>query len=176
MTSHAKTQPIDRAQAALYDQLYQIAKTALRREPPGHLLQATLLANDAYMKLLDQKNLSPNDASAKLAAGSIIIRRLLVDDARRRNCLKRGGPLTSQSQTTGVFVEQTRSLDLIELNDALELLQTRYPRAAQVVEFRFFAGLTYEEISEQLAISVRTVKSDWQFAKCWLYRELEKHT
>ncbi|WP_419187786.1 ECF-type sigma factor [Stieleria bergensis] len=111
-----------------------------------------------------------------MAAGSIIIRRLLVDDARRRNCLKRGGPLTGQSQTTGVFAEQTRSLDLIELNDALELLQTRYPRAAQVVEFRFFAGLTYEEISEQLAISVRTVKSDWQFAKCWLYRELEKHT
>ena len=175
MKNETKPQPTDQG-PALYEQLYQIAKTALRREAPGHLLQATLLADDAYMKLLDQKNLLPEDDHAMLAAGSTIIRRLLVDHARKRNSLKRGGQVATQTQSPCGLAEPSRLLEIVELNDALELLQTKHPRAAQVVEFRFFAGLTYEEISQQLCISVRTVKNDWRFAKAWLYRELGNHT
>ena len=159
-------------QPSFYAQLHRIAEWALQRERPGHSLQPTLLVNDAYMRLLEQRNISPSDRSAVIAAGATIIRRLLVDYARKRKSQKRGGNQGRGGQLHVSIAESTNHLDVLELNDALEALSRHRPRAAQVVELKFFGGLTSEEVGEQIGISIRTVKSDWRFAKAWLYREL----
>ena len=162
---------------AIYDQLIQIAEQALRREPPGHALQPTMLANDAYLRLLDQRNLkqrrlSQRDRSCIVAAGANIIRRLLVDYARKRKTMKRGGRLSRLSSSSVSIADKTNYLVVLELNDALETLGMQRPRAARVVELKFFGGLTSEEIGEQIGVSLRTVKNDWRFAKSWLCQEL----
>lgn len=159
-------------QPSVYDQLHKIAEKALRRESPGHSLQPTLLVNDAYMRLLEQRNVSPDDRSAVIAAGATIIRRLLVDYARKRKSQKRGGENGRGKELHVSITDNANHLDVLELNDALELLGVQRPRAAQVVELKFFGGLTSEEIGKQIGVSLRTVKSDWRFAKAWLYREL----
>ncbi len=157
---------------SVYTQLHQIAERALRQESPGHSLQPTLLVNDAYLRLLNQRNVCPDDRSAVLSAGATIIRRLLVDYARKRKSLKRGGEKGRGLGLHFSVADNANHLDVLELNDALESLSGERPRAAQVVELKFFGGLTSEEIGEQIGVSVRTVKSDWRFAKAWLYREL----
>ena len=157
---------------SIYKQLREIAEKALKRETPGHSLQPTLLVNDAYLRLLEQRNVNPEDRSAVMAAGANIIRRLLVDYARKRKTLKRGGEKGRGKELHVSIVDNANVLDVLELNDALERLGEQHPRAAQVVELKFFGGLTSEEIGEQVGVSLRTVKSDWRFAKAWLYREL----
>ena len=157
---------------SVYEQLHQIAERALQRETPGHSLQPTLLVNDAYLRLLEQRNVNPEDRSAVFAAGANIIRRLLVDYARKRKALKRGGEKGRGNGLHLSIVGNANVLDVLELNDALERLGEQRPRAAQVVELKFFGGLTSEEIGVQIGVSLRTVKSDWRFAKAWLYREL----
>lgn len=158
--------------SSIYEQLHQVAEQALQHEKPGHSLQPTLLVNDAYLRLLDQKNVDPSDRSAVMAAGAVIIRRLLVDYARKRKSKKRGGAYGRGNRLHLSIADDANKLDVLELNDALDLLGKQRPRAAQVVERKFFGGLTGEEIAEQLGVSLRTVKSDWRFAKAWLYREL----
>ncbi|MCA9022468.1 MAG: sigma-70 family RNA polymerase sigma factor [Planctomycetaceae bacterium] len=157
---------------SIYDQLHGLAEKALNRETPGHSLQPTLLVNDAYMRLQDQNNLDPADRSQMLAAGATIIRRLLVDYARERKRLKRGGKAGRGIPLHISVADDARELDILELNDALEALAKEFPRAAGIVELKFFGGLTGEEIAEQLDISLRTVNNDWKFAKAWLYRAL----
>lgn len=159
-------------QPSVYGQLHQIAEKALQRERPGHSLQPTLLVNDAYMRLLDQRNIRPDDRSAVIAAGATIIRRLLVDYARKRKSRKRGGENGRGIPLHVSISDNANHLDVLELNEALESLADQRPRAAQVVELKFFGGLTGEEAAEQIGVSLRTVKSDWRFAKAWLYREL----
>ena len=159
-------------QASIYEQLHQVAEKALQREKPGHSLQPTLLVNDAYLRLLDQKNVDPSDRSAVMAAGAVIIRRLLVDYARKRKSQKRGGANGRGNRLHLSIADNANQIDVLELNDALEALGVQRSRAAQVVELKFFGGLTSEEIGEQIGVSLRTVKSDWRFAKAWLYREL----
>jgi RNA polymerase sigma-70 factor (ECF subfamily) len=157
---------------SVYAQLRRIAERALQRENPGHSLQPSLLVNDAYLRLLEQRNISPDDRSAVMAAGATIIRRLLVDYARKRKSQKRGGEKGRGKGLHLSIADNANHLDVLELNDALEALGNQRPRAAQVVELKFFGGLTSEEIGEQIGVSLRTVKSDWRFAKAWLYREL----
>jgi len=159
-------------QPSVYQHLHRIAEKALSRERPGHSLQPTLLVNDAYMRLLDQRNISPADRSAVIAAGATIIRRLLVDYARKRKSQKRGGENGRGNRLHVSISDNANHLDVLDLNDALDTLGKERPRAAQIVELKFFGGLTGEEISEQIGVSLRTVKSDWRFAKAWLYREL----
>ncbi len=163
-------------QSSIYEQLHLLAERALARETPGHSLQPTLLVNDAYLKLVDQKNVDPADRSQVMAAGGTIIRRLLVDYARTRKAQKRGGP---DGRGIGLHIsvaDSARQLDVLELNDALEALGAENPRAAQVVELKFFGGLSGEEIAEQLDVSLRTVNNDWRFAKAWLYRTLSSES
>lgn len=157
---------------SLYDQLHHLAEQALTREQAGHSLQPTLLVNDAYLRLQEQRNLDPEDRSMVLATGATIIRRLLIDYARRRRSKKRGGPQGRGSPLHVSVVDNAKGLDILELNDALEALANELPRAARIVELKFFGGLTGEEVSEQLGVSLRTVNNDWKFAKAWLYREL----
>ena len=157
----------------MYDQLHQIAGRALKREQPGHSLQPTILVHDAYLRLLNQQNVDRDNRSEVLAAGANIIRRLLVDYARKRKSLKRGGDVGRGNCLHVSVADNANHIDVLELHDALEEFGRLRSRAAQVVELRFFGGLTSEEVADQLGISVRTVKSDWRFAKAWLYREFE---
>ncbi len=159
-------------QNSVYDQLHRLAQGALQRETPGHSLQPTLLVHDAYLKLLEQKNVDPADRSQVMAAGATIIRRLLVDYARTRKAQKRGGPDGRGIPLHISVADSARQLDVLELHDALVALGDVNARAAQVVELKFFGGLSGDEIAEQLDVSLRTVNNDWRFAKAWLYRAL----
>lgn len=171
MTASPDNDPISWHQS-IYDQLHGLAEKALNRETPGHSLQPTLLVNDAYLRLQEQRNLDPADRSQMMAAGATIIRRLLVDYARERKRLKRGGKAGRGIPLHISVTDAARELDILELNDALEALAGELPRAARIVELKFFGGLTGEEIAEQLEVSLRTVNNDWKYAKAWLYREL----
>lgn len=157
---------------SIFDELHRLAKAAMLNETAAHSLQPTLLVNDAYLKLAAQRNLDAADRSQLLAAGANIIRRLLVEYARKRRALKRGGPDGRGEPLHVNVAADSRELDMLELDDALEKLQTINARAAEVVELKFFGGLQVEEIAQQLEVSERTVKSDWRFAKAWLHREL----
>ena len=159
-------------QRSVYDELHAIAERALTGERAGHSLQPTLLVNDAYLRLQQQKNVDPKHRSMMLAAGATIIRRLLVDYARTRKRKKRGGNEGRGIPLHVSMADDAKGLDVLDLNDALEALAKELPRAAQIVELKFFGGLTGEEIAAQLSISLRTVNNDWKFAKAWLYREL----
>ena len=159
-------------QHSVYDQLHRLAQRALARETPGHSLQPTLLVNDAYLKLLEQRNVDPADRSQVMAAGATVIRRLLVDYARTRKAQKRGGREGRGLPLHISVTDSANHLDILELNDALEVLGAENSRAAEVVELKFFGGLTGDEIAERLGVSLRTVNNDWRFAKAWLYRTL----
>ena len=160
-------------QQSIYHELHQIAERALRLETPGHSLQPTLLVHDAYMRLKDQANLAGQDRHRFLAAGAVIIRRLLVDYARKRKASKRGGEKNVEDVLHISTTPDANTVDVLELNDALEVLAKKSPRAARVVELRFFGGLTSDEVADELGVSLSTMNSDWKFAKAWLYRELE---
>ncbi|PQO26400.1 transcriptional regulator [Blastopirellula marina] len=156
----------------LYDELHRLAQRALAKETPGHSLQPTLLVHDAYLRLQKQQNLNEDDRSMMLAAGANIIRRLLVDYARQRKSQKRGGKTGRGIPLHISVAEDANRIDVLELNDALEAFSKVMPRAAEVVELKFFGGMTGDEIANKLGISLRSVNNDWKFAKAWLYREL----
>jgi RNA polymerase sigma factor (TIGR02999 family) len=172
MTASARPNDSSGWQYSLYDQLYRLARGALARETPGHTLQPTILVHDAFVRLLEQRNVNLDDRSQVLAAGATIIRRLLVDYARARKAQKRGGAAGRGIPLHISLVDSANQLDVLELNDALEVLGNENSRAAQVVELKFFGGLSGEEIAEQMGVSLRTVNNDWRFAKAWLYRAL----
>ncbi len=172
MTAQSPDNQSARWNQSIYDQLHGLAEKALNGERAGHSLQPTLLVNDAYLRLRDQQNLDPANRSMMLAAGATIIRRLLVDYARGRKRLKRGGNDGRGIPLHISIADGANGLDVIELSDAMDALATQMPRAARIVELKFFGGLTGDEIAEQLDVSLRTVNNDWKFAKAWLYREL----
>jgi RNA polymerase sigma factor (TIGR02999 family) len=172
----SKTNPSDDDppfRPSLYEQLYTIAEQALRGEKAGHSLQPTLLVNDAYLQLREQRNVRENERSEVLAAGARIIRRLLVDHARARKALKRGGGRTAGDVSLEfVSPDQASHVDILELNDALEALEAQKPRVAKVVELKFFGGLRGREIAAHLGVSRVTAQEDWRYAKQWLSNEL----
>ena len=175
MTSEHPRPPVPKAstwQQSVFDQLHQVAERALARETPGHSLQPTMLVNDAYLRLLEQRNVDAADRSQVMAVGANMIRRMLVDHARRRKAAKRGGPTGRGVPLSVSIVAGTSPLDILELHDALTLFSQQHARAAQIVELKFFGGLTVEEIAAELKVSVRTVHHDWRFAKAWLFRAL----
>ena len=128
--------------------------------------------NDAYVRLQEQRNVDAADRSQVMAAGATIIRRLLIDYARRRKSQRRGGADGRGIPLHMSVPDDASFLDILELNDAMEKLAADNPRAAEVVEMKFFGGLSGEEMAEQLGVSLRTVNNDWRFAKAWLYRTL----
>lgn len=173
MNQSGESSPEPEWQQSIYDELHRLAEAALRRETPGHSLQPTLLVHDAYLKLAAQRNLDPGDRSLYLAAGGNIIRRLLVDYARARKARKRGGEQGRGIPLPVSIAVDASQVDILELDEALTHLAKNYERAAKVVELKFFSGLSGEEISKELEVSLRTVNNDWRFAKAWLYRELD---
>jgi RNA polymerase sigma factor (TIGR02999 family) len=156
----------------VYNELRKVAARHLRGQRPGHTLQTTALVNEAYLRLIDASQVRWQNRAHFFAVSAQLMRRILVDFARSRNYQKRGGGAERVSLDEAMAVAPERGADLLALDEALARLQALNPRQAQVVELRYFGGLSEEETAEALKISVRTVRRDWNFARVWLYREL----
>lgn len=161
--------------AIVYDELRRLAASALRHERAGHTLQPTALVHEAYVRLASEPDERWRDRSHFFAVAALAMRRILVDHARSRNALKRrhyeeAVPLDQ----VAVFAPDTPDLDILALDRALRRLAEIDPRQAQVVELRFFGGLSVEETAEIAGASVRTIKRDWQAARAWLRREMAR--
>jgi RNA polymerase sigma factor (TIGR02999 family) len=162
---------LERMTPLVYEELHRLAKHYMRRERPGHSLQTTALVNEAYMRLVDYKRMQWQDRAHFFAVAAQLMRRILVERARRRN-LKRGGGVVHVSLDEAAAVGGNRPEDLVALDDAMNALARFDPRKVQVVEMRFFGGLSLEETAEVLKISSVTVRRDLRTAKAWLYREI----
>ena|SRR5579871_2302213 len=162
---------LDRLTPIVYDELRRLAGHYMKGERAGHSLQTTALVNEAYMRLIDYRQMQWQNRAHFFAVSSQLMRRILVDHARRHN-LKRGGGVQHVSLEETAMVGGERAADLVALDDAMEALARIDLRKAQVVEMRFFGGLSVEETAEVLNISAVTVMRDWSTAKAWLYREL----
>ena len=159
----------------VYAELRRLAHRYMRRERAGHSLQTTALVNEAYMRLVDCTRMQWQNRAHFFAVSSQLMRRILVDHARRQN-LKRGGGVPHVSLDEAVVVGRQPGLDLVALDDALNALARMDARKGRVVEMRFFAGLSVDEIAAVLKVSPVTVRRDWNSAKIWLYRELSGET
>jgi RNA polymerase sigma-70 factor (ECF subfamily) len=156
----------------VHDELRRIAHGYMARERPGHTLQATALVNEAYLRLIDVRAISWQNRAHFLAMSARMMRRILVDSARARGNDKRGGGAQQVALDEAMLVTNDVGPDLAALDDALRTLEAVHPRKSQVVEMRFFGGMTIEETALALDLSVETVNRDWRFAKLWLMREL----
>ena len=157
----------------VYPDLKRIARRHLRKEIQGHTLQTTALVNEAYLRLVDQKHASWQNRAHFYAIAAKTMRRILVDHARARNRVKRGGGDQCKiSLDEAAIVSGEQATELIALDDALKELAKMDPRRSQVVELRFFAGLNNVEIAEVLKIAPNTVIRDWNMARAWLYHEM----
>ncbi|MGA7415035.1 MAG: sigma-70 family RNA polymerase sigma factor [Bryobacteraceae bacterium] len=159
----------------VYAELHSLARRYLRREHPGHSLQTTALVNEAYLRLVDQQRMQWHNRAQFFAVSAQLMRRILVDHARRHN-LKRGGGVHHVSLDEASVVGGGQDADLVALDDAMNALGRLDPRKVQVVEMRFFGGLSVEETAEVLKVSPVTVMRDWSTARAWLYREMTGET
>ncbi len=166
---------LDRLTPIVYAELHRLARHYMQRERPGHSLQATALVNEAYMRLVDYKGMQWQNRAHFFAVSAQLMRRILVEHARRHN-LKRGGNVPHVSLEDVAIVAEDRGADLVLLDEAMNTLAQFDARKAQVVEMRFFGGLSVEETAEVLNVSSVTVMRDWSTAKAWLYRELAGET
>ena len=157
---------------AVYGELRRLARGYLQRERPDHSLAPTALVHEAYLKLVDQRRVHWQNRSQFFAIAAHLMRRILVDHARSHHAQKRGsgGKVPLGDYDIGY---EASSVDVVALDVALQRLATTYPRQSQLVELRFFGGLTVDEIAAVLDVAPITVKRDWALAKAWLYRELQ---
>jgi RNA polymerase sigma factor (TIGR02999 family) len=160
----------DRLLPVVYGELRRLAAAYLRGERPGHTLQPTALVHEAYVRLINQKQIDWTNRAQFIGIAAVMMRRILVNHARDRIADKRGGgaehvPLTLAGGGIGA-----PEVNLLDLHDALTDLSESDPRKGRIVELKFFGGLTTEEIAETLDVSVATVERDWKFARAWLYR------
>lgn len=160
----------------IHSELHRLAHHYMSRERPGHLLQTSALVNEAYLRLIDWKNVRWQNRAHFFGVAAQLMRRILVDFARERQNLKRGGGMLQVSLNKAASLAVHRSTDLIALDEALTMLAEMDSRKAQVVEMRFFAGLSVEEVADVLQVSKETVMRDWRLAKVWLLRELGRET
>jgi RNA polymerase sigma factor (TIGR02999 family) len=158
----------------VYDQLRALASHAMRREQAGHTLQPTAIAHEAYMRLVDQHRVDWQGRAHFFAVAAEMVRRILVDHARRRGRLKRGGNAQREPLSVAMNGAAGADADLLDLDAALEELAALDARQARVVELRFFGGLTVEETAHVLEVSPRTVKGDWTVARAWLRDRLDR--
>lgn len=166
---------VDELVPLLYTELRRLAAHYLKGERAGHTLQATALVNEAYLRLVDQRAVEWKNRSHFFGVAAQQMRRILVDHARRRQASKRGGLAEKLSLDEGVVVAPEPANQLIELDAALTRLAALDPQQARIVELRYFAGMTVEEIAQVLGISPRTAKRDWAMARAWLLRELTRN-
>ena len=162
---------LDKLTPIVYEELRRLASRYLRRERAGHSLQTTALVNEAYVRLVDYRRMQWQNRAHFFAVSAQLMRRILVEHARRHN-LKRGGGLQHVSLEEAAEVGGGRAADLVALDDAMDALARLDARKVRVVEMRFFGGLSVEETAEVLKVSPVTVMRDWSTAKAWLYREI----
>jgi RNA polymerase sigma factor (TIGR02999 family) len=158
----------------VHRELHRLAARYMARERPGHLLQATALVNEAYLRLIDWKQVQWQSRAHFFGVAARLMRRVLVDMARTRRRAKRGGAGVHVSLSDVVETPSPQTADLTALDDALNALEMLDPRQSRVVELRFFGGLTLDEAAHVLNVSVGTVRRDWSLAQAWLYRELNR--
>lgn len=162
----------DELMSVVYEELHRLAHHYMKRESPGHTLQTSALVNEAFVRLVDQRNVKWQNRAHFFGIAAQMMRRILVDYARQRRYAKRGGGAPTMSLDEALIVSEERSAEVIELHEALEKLVEFDPRKSQIVELRFFGGLNIEETAEVLTVSPGTVMRDWTLAKAWLRREM----
>ena len=170
--SQGDQQALDQLIPIVYQELHRLARNYMNREQPGHSLQPTALVNEAYIRLVDYKRMQWQDRAHFFAVSAQLMRRILVDRARKRRNLKRGAGVRHLDLNETTWM--TSAPDLTAVDDALNELAKIDQRKVQVVEMRFFGGLTVEETAEVMKISTITVIRDWNTAKAWLHRELQR--
>ncbi len=163
---------LDELMPLVYEELRRLAHQCIRRERPGHTLQTSALLNEAYLRLVDQKNIHWQDRAHFFGIAARLMRQVLVDYARKRGYAKRGGDAHRVPLDEAMIVSEERAADVVALDDALKSLAEIDPRQSQIVELRFFGGLSIEETAEVLAVSPGTVMRDWTLAKAWLRRAI----
>src|SRR5256714_3234103 len=162
---------LDRLAPIIHAELHRLAHHYMRNERPGHMLQTSALINEAYIRLIDWKNVRWQNRAHFFGVAAQLMRRILVDFAREKQCLKRGGGALQMSLSEAAFVVQ-RDVDFVALDKALTALGNIDPRKMRVVEMRFFAGLSVDEVAKLLDVSEETVLRDWRLAKVWLLRQV----
>jgi RNA polymerase sigma factor (TIGR02999 family) len=187
MTEHSRTQEItglllswrqgdaaalDLLVPLVYDELRRVARGHLRREAPGHSLQATALVHEVYLRLVDVDRLTVESRTHFMAVAARLMRQILVDHARRKRADKRGGGVTMISLDEVSPAARTSSVDVLALDQALDTLSSFDVQQCRVVELRFFGGLNIDETAEALGVSTATVEREWAMAKAWLYQRL----
>ena len=171
---------LDRLTPLVYEQLRRMARSYMRNERPGHTLQATALVNEAFLRLVDTRNVDWTDRVHFFAVCARVMRRILVDAARSRAAIKRGGHADHAEHSTAINLDQLpnpaseMSAQVCALDEALDTLAQLDPRRAHVIELRFFGGLTVEETAQVLQTSPQTVMREWKLARAWLARELSQ--
>ena len=156
----------------VHDELHRLAHQHMRREGPGHILQTSALINEAYLRLVEQPEIRWENRNHFFGIAARLMRRILVDDARKRNSAKRGGSLIQVPLDEATSVVQEQAANVVALDEALKTLETIDVRQGQIVELRFFGGLSIEETANVLKVSPGTVMRDWTFARAWLRNEL----
>lgn len=172
--SAGKQEARDELLGLVYEPLRAIASRHLHREREGHTLQPTALVHELYLKLIDQRRVAWNDRAHFFAVAAQVMRRILVDHARRRNSDKRGGDMISVTMgaAADLAVAAVENFDVVALDVALEHLEKIFPQQARIVELRFYAGLTIDETAAVLNLSPATISREWTMARAWLRREL----
>ena len=162
---------LKRLTTIVHEELRRLAHHYMQQERPAHTLQTTALVNEAYIRLVDYKRMQWQDRAHFFAVAAQVMRRILVDHARSHN-IKRGAGVPHVGLDDVAVVSGDRTGDLVALDDAMNALARLDPRKVQIIEMRFFGGLSVEEVAEVLKVSPATVRRDWSIAKFWLYREL----
>ena len=165
---------VDLLLPVIYDELRKLAANYLRRERPDHTLQPTALVHEAYLHLVDQTRVNWQNRAHFFGVAAQIMRRLLIDHARKHNAEKRGQDYEKLSLDENIDRSVERSGDLIALDDALNALATFDEQKARLVELRYFGGLSIEETADVMGVTPTTVKRHWRLAKAWLYGELQR--
>ncbi|MBS1790308.1 MAG: sigma-70 family RNA polymerase sigma factor [Acidobacteria bacterium] len=166
---------LEKLMPLVHNELKRMARRYMNRQRTGHTLQTTALVNEAYLRLIDSSRVNWQNRAHFFAISAQLMRRILVDAARQRQNLKRGGGAQPIALDEAAEVSDERAAELVALDDALKTLATLNPRQSQVVELRYFGGLSEEETAAVLNVSIRTVRRDWNLTRRWLYRELSRN-
>lgn len=163
---------LDALMPLVHDELHRLARSYLSRERPGQTLQPTALVNEAYLKLVGEREMEWRSRSHFIAVAAQLMRFILVDHCRKKRYAKRGGAAIRVTFDENLEIGYDRGAELIALDDALKKLELQDPRKSRIAELRFFGGLSVEETAEAMSVSVATVMREWRIAKAWLQREL----
>lgn len=170
--SNGNQAALDELLPLVNSELRKLASRYMRRESPGHSLQTSALVNEAYLRLIDQKNVRWQNRAHFFGIAAQLMRRILIDHARSHQYQKRGGGAVQVSLDEAAAVTEARAAELLAIDEALEKLTAMDIRKGRIVELRFFGGLTEEETAEVMKISVPTIQREWRAAKAWLHRML----